>query len=171
MTPDQLRTALQKECWEHGARLRVYGRAHIMAAAFYDRIQLVLGLPTAILAAIAGFSGLLDNALLAGAIALVVACLSAAATFVRPGQRVTDHTVAARGFSRLFQLYFDLARIQIPSASSSDLPALRKKVRILEEQDEVRLDSRPFVSERFMKRAGDEWEIEKRSERFRLPSA
>jgi hypothetical protein len=59
-------------------------RAHSAAADFYSKVHARLGLPTAVLAAAAGVSGLTDRAAAAGLIAILVAGLSPVGTFLQP---------------------------------------------------------------------------------------
>lgn len=67
-------------------------KGHYNASARWQDVHLWIGIPNAILAAIAGVSAFKGCDLLAGALALSVAAITAVSTFLNPGDRSAAHT-------------------------------------------------------------------------------
>jgi hypothetical protein len=69
-------------------------KGHFVAANFWTNFHLWIGVPTAILAAIAGASALsqFDNHnIIAGILAIIVTALTAVTTFLNPNERANSH--------------------------------------------------------------------------------
>jgi hypothetical protein len=101
-----------------------------LAAEHYDagnrssRLNLFLGLPAAVLAAISGASALaqFDNSsLVAGGIAIVVTVLVALTTFLNPNEQANRHLVAANGYAALSQDAKLFAEIKCPSECDKEV--------------------------------------------------
>ena len=74
------------------------------AANSWSKVHLIIGIPTVILAAIAGASALsqFDNHnIIAGILAIIVAALSALSTFLNPNQKATCHLNAGNNYRKL----------------------------------------------------------------------
>ena len=69
-------------------------KSHFEAAATWGRIHIWLGLPSAILAAIATVLAFADLGIFAGILALLVTGLTSVMTFLNPSQRQHEHHVA-----------------------------------------------------------------------------
>ena len=79
-------------------------KGHFYAAQFWTNIHLWIGIPTAVLAAIAGGSALSQfdyHELIAGILALVAAALIAIATFLNPNERAATHLRAGNQYNAL----------------------------------------------------------------------
>ena len=91
--------ALEAKRIEEDARFSSKG--HFEAATAWDRWHLLIGLPTSIVAAIAGVSALSDLPVLAGILALLVATTSAVFTFLNPKERAAGHLRAGNAYKAL----------------------------------------------------------------------
>lgn len=84
-------------------------KGHYNAAARWARYHLRIGLPSALLAAIAGAAAFKDQPELAGALALVSTALTTVLTFLKPSERadihktVAGHYQALRNQARIFR--------------------------------------------------------------------
>lgn len=79
-------------------------KGHYEEANYWSRLHLLLGIPTAIISAIAGVSALaqFDNhAVLAGVLAIIVAALSGITTFLHPDGKATTHQSSGSKYSTL----------------------------------------------------------------------
>ena len=70
---------------------RISARCHFRAANFWSTVFYLLGLPTTVLAAVAGVSALSEHTTAAAILAITVAALSAATTFLNAGERAHAH--------------------------------------------------------------------------------
>ena len=97
---DRARSALQYLCSECEGWIKYHSKKAIV----WSRVALVLGLPAAILAAVAGVTALASTAgrILAGIIAIASACLGSAAAFLDSQGRQEKHDRLSRGFQALF---------------------------------------------------------------------
>ena len=76
-------------------------RSHFEAAAMWSRAHYRIGVPTAMLAAIAGGSAIADRGLLAGIIGLAVTAMSAVGVFLNPSDRANQHHSAGTRFNEI----------------------------------------------------------------------
>lgn len=76
-------------------------KGHYNAAAFWHGIYFWIGVPNSILAAIAGISAFDGSTILAGSLAVVVASISAASTFLNPESRGSSHKNSASEYHTL----------------------------------------------------------------------
>lgn len=79
-------------------------RAHFEAAALWSRAHYWIGVPAAVLAAIAGASAIADRAEIAGIVGILVTALSALAVFLNPSDRSNQHHSAGARFSEVKNL-------------------------------------------------------------------
>ena len=110
-------------------------KRHFNAAAYWNNLHLLLGLPTALIAGISGISALNHQSLLAGVLAILVAGLTALATFLNPSQRATNH----HDFGNRYNALRNRARIMREIESLTTSPSeLTKEIRALnKERDEL----------------------------------
>lgn len=76
-------------------------RGHFEAAASWSRAHYRIGVPAAILAAVAGGSALADNVTIAAGVGLLVTALSALAVFLNPSDRSHQHHAAGTRFNEV----------------------------------------------------------------------
>lgn len=79
-------------------------KGHFVAADFWTNIHLWIGVPTAILAAIAGASALSqfnNHNVIAGILAIVVAALTAVTTFLNPNEKANIHLSSGNSYNAL----------------------------------------------------------------------
>lgn len=91
---------LQREAWGLIIQTRIAASAQTSLARRWSRVNLVLGLPSAVLAAAAGaaaFAQLAGN-VLAGVLAIAAAVLSATLVFLNPAPRATKAESAANRY-------------------------------------------------------------------------
>jgi hypothetical protein len=96
---DPLRERLSAELSRIEEDALYSSKNHFEAAAFWSRTHIRLGVPTALLAAIGGFSALKDYGLAAGVIGGLVAALTAVSTFLDPSAKSNAHHLAGNRFS------------------------------------------------------------------------
>ena len=78
-------------------------KGHFEAASTWSGLHYWLGVPAAVLAAIAGGAAFADHPLLAGSLAMVVTALAAIITFLNPRDRAHAHHVAGVKYNALRQ--------------------------------------------------------------------
>jgi hypothetical protein len=79
-------------------------KGHFVTADFWTNFHLWIGVPTVILAAIAGASALsqFDNHnIIAGILAIIVAALTAVTTFLNPNEKANSHRNAGNKYNSL----------------------------------------------------------------------
>jgi hypothetical protein len=120
MTPKQITTAekpvsISKEAIIEEAK-RIYenclytSKSHFTAANFWTSFHLWIGIPTVILAGIAGtlaFANFSYHNILAGILSLIIVVLTAVTTFLNPKERANIHLKAGNDYDSL------LSRIRI----------------------------------------------------------
>ena len=77
-------------------------KGHFVAANFWTNFHLWIGVPTAILAAIAGASALShfgNHHVLAGILAIIVTALTAVTTFLNPNEKASSHRNAGNKYN------------------------------------------------------------------------
>lgn len=76
-------------------------RGHFEAARGWNRLHYWLGVPTAVLAAVAGASAVAHNTVVAVVLGIIVTVLSALSTFLNPSDRSHQHHAAATRFNEV----------------------------------------------------------------------
>jgi hypothetical protein len=123
---------------------------HKLAADFWARVHLILGIPSVALAAAAGTSALaeFDNSnLIAGVLALAVAVLSALATFLNPNRTAELHRRASAKYHSICSRARRLYRID-PYAGRS-LDDLRLTLIELTDEFDAQVASSPALPGRY----------------------
>ncbi len=85
-------------------RCTAYAETHASQYRRWARWRDVLGFPVAILSAITGataFSSIPNNAVIAGMLAVAVAILSAASSYLKPGEKVEQNRLAELKYRKL----------------------------------------------------------------------
>jgi hypothetical protein len=98
---DQLREAAKKEARRIIEDTLFSAKRHFETAHIWSLMHYGLGLPTAVLAAIAGASAFKDNTILAGSLAIIVTALTALMTFLNPNKRANEHHMAGNKYNAL----------------------------------------------------------------------
>jgi len=94
-------------------------KQHFAMATVWRRMHLLLGIPSAIMAALAGLSALQDRPILAAALALASAVVTSLLTFLEPDRAGARHHRAGVGYSALRG---KLRRFQLIDLSPGALP-------------------------------------------------
>lgn len=79
-------------------------KAHFIVANFWTNIHLLIGVPTAILAAIAGVSALSQfdgSNIIAGILSIMVVASTGVATFLNPNEKANSHLNAGNSYNSL----------------------------------------------------------------------
>ena len=79
-------------------------KGHFAAAQFWTNFHLWIGIPTVILAAIAGitaFAKLDENNILAGVLSIIVVVLTAITTFLNPKERANTYLISGNNYDSL----------------------------------------------------------------------
>jgi SMODS and SLOG-associating 2TM effector domain family 4 len=97
----QLRDSVKKEAQRIIEDTLFSARRHFETARIWSMMHYWLGLPTAVLAAIAGASAFKDNSILAGSLAIIVTALTALMTFLNPNKRANEHHIAGNKYNAL----------------------------------------------------------------------
>ncbi len=115
-------------------------KAHLATAARWSTVHLFLGIPSTLVAALAGVSALQQNTQVAAVLALTAAVLTGISTFLNPERRASSHLAAGsrylelRNKTRLFRSV-QLGDIQEPGVATEKLVALCTR------RDELNSDS------------------------------
>ena len=95
MSADRVRAAIVSEAKRIERETGGSAVAHRMATSAWRRIYFVLGVPTTVLAAVAGASALAHYRIVAAVFALAAAVASAVMTFTNPAGQVAEHRKAS----------------------------------------------------------------------------
>jgi hypothetical protein len=117
-------------------------KEHFAAAHFWSAFHLWIGLPTTILAAAAAASAFLksDKNVLAGMISVLVAVLSAVATFLNPNTRAAAHLKAGNRYDALHNKTRIFRTIEC-WGSDSDLVLTKTVKGLSEEKNKLNAES------------------------------
>jgi len=118
-------------------------KGHFVAAHFWDNFHLWLGVPTVVLAAVAGtaaFAKFDQNNIIAGALSIVVVVLTAVTTFLNPKERAHTHLTFGNNYDSLLTRARIFWTIECRRENSED--ALSAKLNTLsEERDRLNRES------------------------------
>lgn len=101
---DEIKDNILKEAKRIEEDCLYSAKGQFIAANFWMNFHLWIGVPTAILAAIAGASALSkfdNNYYIAGILAIIVAALTAVATFLNPNEKANAHRNAGNKYNSL----------------------------------------------------------------------
>lgn len=110
-------------------------KSHFYAGQRWSNLHLWIGIPAAVLAAIAGASALSEfqyHSEIAGVLSIIVAALTAVATFVNPSERAITHKNAGNRYNSLrnrSRIFYSIELL-----SDHDLSNLSEQIKELDEQ-------------------------------------
>jgi hypothetical protein len=130
---------------------RIAASCHFSAATFWYTLYYALGLPTSVLAAVAGVAALRDHTLVAAGLAIGVAALSAATTFLNAGERAHAHSKKRAQYEELKNAIRFFRTVTIAMTQSDDELAT-ELARHARTRDTLNRDS-PQVRQKFFLRA------------------
>jgi hypothetical protein len=139
----------ETDCIERDARVAV--RCHSSAATFWNRVYYLLGLPTAVLAALSGISALSEQPLLAAGLAIGATIFAATNTFLNAGQLATAHAKKRSEYEQLKNEIRHFRSITL-ATQRSEREVVRELARHNKTRDVLNLES-PQVSLRAHERA------------------
>lgn len=123
---NRIQEVIGREAEELEMEASVSAYAHFLTGRRWEKIHLALGIPTTVLAAVAGGTALFTHAeLVAGTTALLVAALSALNTFLNPGDRANMHRKAHADFSEIRREISLLIGIEARVADAEDEGTVR----------------------------------------------
>jgi hypothetical protein len=99
-------------------------KSHFVVAHFWSRFHLLVGIPTAVLAAIAGtiaFASFTYGNIIAGFLSIIVTILSAVATFLNPKDCSNTHLKAGNDYDSLLTRVRIFRTIQCRTEQSVDI--------------------------------------------------
>jgi hypothetical protein len=108
-------------------------KSHFVAASCWARIHYLIGVPSAIVAAIASISAFTDNTTAAGILAILVAALGAVATFLNPSGKSTEHVNAANSYLTLLNRTRIFRNIELKSLTTEE--AQERLIQLAEQKD------------------------------------
>jgi hypothetical protein len=120
-------------------------KGHYEAAEYWTRFHLMIGIPTAILSAVAGASALaqFDNhSIIAGFLAIVVTTLTAVATFLNPNEKANSHQNVGNKYNALRNKVRVFCNID-SSVESSAQELIKQLKELAKQRDELNQDSLP----------------------------
>jgi hypothetical protein len=104
MEERSVKSKLREEASRIGQDAIYSAKGHFAAAEAWSKLNLILGLPAALLAAIAGGAALTrfdHHSLIAGLLAICVAALTAMVTFLNPQEKANLHARAGNAYTSL----------------------------------------------------------------------
>lgn len=148
MSNDSIVKSKETELFEHLRQeaLRIEedalfsAKAHFASAPLWRWMHILLGLPAAIGAGIAGVSAFKDQTMIAGAISIGVAALTSISTFLNPGDRASAHTAAGNSYLSLRNQARIFRTIELLSTDSAESVKPRL-LKISERRDDLNSSS------------------------------
>lgn len=101
---ESLRIALRTEAFRVEEDALYSARAHFEAASQWDHIHYRMGVPTTVLAAVAGGSAIAEYTVIAAVVGICVTVLSALSVFLNPSERSAQHHNAGTRFNEVRNL-------------------------------------------------------------------
>ena len=137
---DQLRDAVKKETQRIIEDTLFSAKRHFESARIWSLMHFGLGLPTAVLAAIASASAFKENTSLAGFLAIAVTALTALMTFLNPNKRANAHHMAGNKYNALRNQARIFCEIDLTAGDQQD--DISKKIKELaKERDDLNQSS------------------------------
>lgn len=97
--PSPLRKAIRTECARLEEDALFSARGHFEASRTWGRVHLLIGIPSSVIAALAGISAFNELPEVAGALAVLVAALTAVSTFLNPSEKSQSFHAAGAAFN------------------------------------------------------------------------
>lgn len=153
-----LKVTMKEQIKKEAARIEedsIYSsKGHFYAGQRWTNIHLWIGIPTIALAAIAGASALSEfqfHSMVAAVLSIVVAALTAVATFVNPNERALAHKNAGNKYSSLKNRSRIFYSIEL--SVENELNELTKQLKSLDDQRTKLNDESPQIPKWALKKA------------------
>lgn len=137
---DQLRDAVKKETQRIIEDTLFSAKRHFETARIWSLMHFGLGLPAAVLAAIASASAFKDNTVLAGILAIIVTALTALITFLNPNKRANAHHIAGNKYNALRNQTRIFCEIDL-TADNQKIDISNRIKELAKERDDLNQDS------------------------------
>lgn len=121
-------------------------KGHFVAARYWRRFHFIIGVPTAILAAVAGasaFSKMSNGGTVAGVLAIIVTALTAVSTFLNPNEKATAHLNAGNRYNSLRNRARIFREIEV-RAGEPEGALLKRLNEMAAQRDELNQNSPPI---------------------------
>jgi len=154
MINEETKSRMQEEAQRIENDVHYSAKGHYEEANYWSRLHLLLGIPTAIMSAIAGISALAQfdhHAIIAGCLAIIVAALSAISTFVHPDGKATTHQSTGSKYTTLRNKVRAFSHLDV-HVGQSEQELLEQLKSLAAQRDELNEASLP-ISDRAYKRA------------------
>ena len=99
----------------------ITSKSHFIEARFWQNLHLWIGIPTVILAAVAGTLAFAEVKLLAGILSMVIVVLTSITTFLNPKEQGNSHFTAANNYDALMTRIRIFWSIECWAEESDDL--------------------------------------------------
>ena len=119
-------------------------KSHYNAAAYWSRIHLWIGVPTAMLAAIASGTAFGDQGTIAGCIGIIVTALTALSTFLDPSGKNNAHRSAGNQYLALKNITRIFRELELPGGNQEEL---KKRIKELAAQRDNLNEASPRIPE------------------------
>ena len=129
-------------------------KGHFYASQFWEKFHFWIGVPSAILAAVAAASALfqfVNHNIIAGILSMVVSALTAVATFINPNEKSSNHHRAGNRYNSLRNKARIFYKIEMQTISDEKV-LLDKLNKINETRDKLNKES-PQISKRDYEKA------------------
>jgi len=129
-------------------------KGHFCAAQFWSNLHLWLGVPTAILAAVAGVSALVEfnnHTLIAGLLAMIVSALSAISVFLNPNEKANSHHDAGNQYNALRNSARMFSGIYLDMDGNDE--SILKEIKEMSEKRNILNQKSPQIPKRAFKKA------------------
>lgn len=117
---DDLRSSIEREAARVEEDALYSARGHFEASRGWTLAHYSIGVPTAVLAAIASALALSDQTTFAGIVAIAVAALSALSTFLNPSKNAQQHQAAGAAFNEVRNRARLLREIDLRASKDED---------------------------------------------------
>ncbi len=107
-------------------------KSHFVEARFWQNLHLWIGVPTVILAGVAGTLAFAEVKLLAGIVSMVIVVLTSITTFLNPKEQANSHLTAANNYDSLMTKLRIFWSIDCWSEESDDV--LTERLRVYSEE-------------------------------------
>ena len=140
----ELAKAVEREAHRIEEDCTYSSKGHYNAAAAWSHTHLCIGIPTAILAAIASGTAFSDQGIIAGCIGILVTALTALATFLDPSGKSNEHRSAANQYLSLRNLTRIFRELEL---RDGDAESLTKRIKELAAHRDSLNESSPRIPE------------------------
>lgn len=146
----ELADEASKECLRIEEDSVFSAKSHFEAASFWRKTHLWIGVPSAVLAGVVSVSAFKEQALVAGALSILVAAFGAVATFLNPSGKASEHHSAGNSYLALRNRSRRFRSIEL---GSLDIEDIKERVLSLGQQKDELSASTPEIPEWAFKKA------------------